>query len=295
MTTHLDAPELDAAAASALIAATFPHWRDLSVRKLDSAGVDNSLFRLGDAYVARFPRRADSVASLAKEQAWLPQFAGRLPLAIPEIVGAAHDEKGWPWSVMAWIEGRTLGETAAVDWRSVATQVAGFLLALHRIDARDGPAPGAHNFGRGEPIARRDAVTREAIAALGDRIDGDAAHSAWARDAFAHAPVTPPRWVHGDLHARNLLLRPDGETLAVLDFGCLGVGDPACDLALAWRLLPRAVRGAFRDAMGCDDDAWRRGRAWALSISVRELAYYGESAPVLTAIAARTLAEVLAE
>ena len=45
-----------------------------------------------------------------------------------------------------------------------------------------------------------------------------------------------PVWVHGDVAVGNLLVR-DGRLAAVLDFGSSGVGDPACDIVIAWTFL----------------------------------------------------------
>jgi aminoglycoside phosphotransferase (APT) family kinase protein len=50
----------------------------------------------------------------------------------------------------------------------------------------------------------------------------------------------------------------------VIDFGTSGVGDPSCDVVIAWTLLSGASRDAFRAALGVDAATWSRGRGWAL-------------------------------
>lgn len=292
---HADEIPVDVGLVRRLLRSQFPQWNDLTLAPLNSAGVDNFAFRLGDHFLLRLPRRESCVAAMRKEQVWLPHLTGRLPCAIPEIagIGVASEDYPYPWTVYRWIEGETFTADAIRDWRALAEALAKLLIALQQVDAAGGPAPGAHNFGRGAPLRARDKVTRRAIASL-DVADSSALLAAWESGLDAPAWSSPPRWIHGDLHGQNLLLR-GGRLVAAIDFGCAGVGDPACDLTAAWRLLPRAARHVFRDTLGVDDATWARGRAWALSISLLELAYYRGTAPTLTAIATRTVAEVLAD
>jgi aminoglycoside phosphotransferase (APT) family kinase protein len=87
----------------------------------------------------------------------------------------------------------------------------------------------------------------------------------------------------------------DGRLSAVIDFGSLGVGDPACDAIAAWNVLPAECRQRYRNAVGFDRDTWGRGRGWALSISLIQLPYYRDTNPVLAANSRHVIAEVLAE
>ena len=94
------------------------------------------------------------------------------------------------------------------------------------------------------------------------QIDADAALTVWRRactTSWNKAPV----WFHGDIAAGNLLIR-DGRLSAVIDFGCSGIGDPACDLVAPWTLLPEESQTTFRLAMQADDETWERARGWAL-------------------------------
>src|SRR5690606_37558033 len=120
---------------------------------------------------------------------------------------------------------------------------------------------------RGIPLAERDERTEWAIGALADELDVAAVRDLWVR-----LRDTPPWegsavWVHGDVHPGNLVV-DGGELVAVVDFGDLTAGDPACDLAVAWMLLPHEHRAAFRAAAGADDDVhlWSRARGWALAL-----------------------------
>ncbi|CAN5424310.1 hypothetical protein BH10PSE19_BH10PSE19_04520 [soil metagenome] len=72
-----------------------------------------------------------------------------------------------------------------------------------------------------------------------------------------------PVWVHGDISLGNLLVE-EGQLKAVIDFGQLAVGDPACDLAIAWTFFQDKSRDIFRNNWALNTDTWVRGRAWAL-------------------------------
>jgi aminoglycoside phosphotransferase (APT) family kinase protein len=104
----------------------------------------------------------------------------------------------------------------------------------------------------------------------------------------------PPVWIHGDLQSDNLLAQ-QGRISAVIDFGCLGVGDPACDLIVTWNLLTSEAREIFRAELGVDDATWARGRGWVLSIGLIALPYYQHTNPELAGIARYAIDQVLAD
>lgn len=255
---------IDESLVARLIAAQLPQWSDLPLTRVAPGGWDNRTFRLGAHLSVRLPSAPPYAKQVAKEQHWLPRLAPHLPLPIPTPVamGSPSADFPWHWSVYRWLDGDTAADARIADTRALAVDLAHFLGELRRIDTIGGPPPGLHNFHRGAPLSIYDAQTREAIAALRDCIDGDAATTLWqsALDArFRGSPV----WVHGDVAAGNLLLR-DGVLSAVIDFGCCTVGDPACDFTIAWTLFDRAGRDTFRQATQVDDDTWTRGRGWAL-------------------------------
>ncbi len=165
---------------------------------------------------------------------------------------------------------------------------------MQRIDPAGGPPPGAHNSWRGVPLGRRDAETRVAIEALRGTLDAEAVTAAWEAALQAPAWHGPAVWLHGDLNAANLLVQ-DGRLNAVIDFGCLGVGDPACDLMAAWTYLSAETRDVFRDALPIDDTTWARGRGWALSFGLIALPYYQRTNPVLAGIARHAIDAALAD
>lgn len=255
---------IDAALARRLVAAQFPQWGDRDVRPVERDGWDNRSFRLGDELVVRLPSAERYAAQPEKEHHWLPQLAPRLPLAVPGPVALGEPGEGYPWrwSVRRWIDGETADVAAVADPCALAVSLAAFLHALRSIDPSGGPPPGPHNFHRGGPLATYDAESRRSIAALRGRIDGHAAAALW--DAALGASWRGADvWIHGDVAASNLLVR-EGRLVAVIDFGGIGVGDPACDFAIAWTAFSGESRRAFRAAAGIDAAAWTRAAGWAL-------------------------------
>ncbi|NUK15948.1 aminoglycoside phosphotransferase family protein [Streptomyces lunaelactis] len=288
---HAEELDIDVSLVRRLITAQFPQWAGLPVTLVDSAGTSNAMYRLGADMVVRLPRIAGAANDVEKEHQWLPRLAPRLPVAIPVPLGKGRPAEGYPWhwSVYRWLEGENPAVERIAEPGLLAKDLAEFVAALHRIDPADGPPSY-----RSERLAMRDAATRHAIEELHGMVDTDAATAAW--DAALQAPARPGPavWVHADLQPGNLLI-VRGRLSAVIDFGCLGVSDPAVDLIAAWYLLPADARGVFRAALEVDDAAWARGRGWALSIALDELRYYRDTNPVMAAIARHVIHEVLTD
>lgn len=286
-----DEVDLDASLVGRLVAEQFPRWAGQPVERLKSSGTENAMFRLGTGLVVRLPRYPGAVGDVEHEQRWLPRLAPRLPVAVPEALGRGEPsaEYAWPWSVFRWLDGHNPVAGAVEEPRSLAGDLAEFVRALRRIDPRDGPP----NH-RGVPLAKRDGATRSAIAQLDGRIDTAAVTALWEEALRAPARQAPPVWAHGDLSPGNVLVA-EGRLRAVIDFGTVGVGDPAVDLIVAWNLLPASARGTFRDAVGADDAEWARGRGWALSISLIQLPYYWQTNPALAENSRHVIHEILTE
>jgi aminoglycoside phosphotransferase (APT) family kinase protein len=294
---HADEVETDAALVRRLVAAQFPQWADLPIDRVPSAGTDNALYRLGDDMVARLPRRQRTTGPLEKERRWLPRLAPLLPLAVPSPLADGMPGEGYPfeWSVYRWLDGDAASRERLAGVPDLATELARFIAALQQIDPTGGPPPGEHNFFRGVPLETRDAPTRAAIASLGPSINAGALTAAWKAALRAPDWDRPPVWIHGDLDSRNLLVVGD-RLSAVLDFGCLGVGDPACDVAVAWKVLSADTRDVLRAELSVDDATWARARGWVLSQALIALSYYTlETNAVLVREAQQWITEVLAD
>jgi len=249
---------------SKLVATQFPQWADLPVMPVEFDGWDNRTFRLGEDMAVRLPSAERYIHQVEKEHRWLPKLAPFLPLPIPIplVMGAPTEGYPWHWSIYRWID----GEIAAIERIEALPQFAStlgqFLTTLQGLDASDGPSPGPHNFFRGGPLVVYDTETRDSIKALYGEINTTAVTDVW--EAALHATWHgSPVWVHGDVAVGNLLVK-DGRLSAVIDFGSSGVGDPACDLVIAWTFFSGESREAFRAALPLDDATWARGRGWAL-------------------------------
>lgn len=278
----------------ALVDDQFPQWSDLPLRRTLSAGTDNAIFRLGEGLAVRLPIRTSAAPQAEREQRWLPILAPALPLEIPTPLAAGRPTEGypWAWSVCAWLAGVDAAAAPPLDLTQAGRDLGAFVAALGRIDASDGPAAGRGNKGRGVPLSLLNERVRADIATLGAEIDGAAVLNAWEEALAVPAHSGRGTWLHGDLHPSNLLVR-DGRIAGVLDFGLLGVGDPACDLFVAWSYLDAPARRVFQQAAGADEAAWLRGRGWAIFSAVIALAFYLQKNPTLCAMSRRTLAEVL--
>ncbi|MBL4863484.1 MAG: aminoglycoside phosphotransferase family protein [Rhodobiaceae bacterium] len=256
---------IDEALVQRLVKSQHPDLGHLAVTPLEF-GWDNALYHLGDTYTVRLPRRAIAVPLLANEQAWLPKLAPCLPLPIPAPVrtGVAGSGYPWPWSILPWFEGRTV-ESTPLD-PSEAKTLAEFLKALHQPAPKDAPTSDMRGCALKDrkPIDdERMARVRNATNAITPEID-----ETWAA-ALAAPQDTAPTWLHGDLHARNVLAH-EGRITAIIDWGDITSGDRATDLASIWMLLgDSAARGTATRLYGDDDPAlWARAKGWAVALAL---------------------------
>lgn len=290
---HADDVPTTATQVARMVAEQHPQWRDLPVSPVAEFGTDHCLFRVGDDLVARMPRVEWAADQAASDAAWLPVLAPHLPVAVPVPVALGEPDASYPfrWSVAPWLPG-TPPTADNADPHALAADLGAFVSAMHSIDTTGGPLKTGTD--RGTPIRGLDPYVREAVDLAGDRVDRARVLEAW-EDCLA-APDWPgdPVWIHGDLLAGNLLV-DGGRLSAVIDFGALGLGDPAPDLQPAWATLPATVLGEYRAAVGYDDDTWRRGRGWALGPALTGIPYYWDTVPAFAQRGLRTVAAVLAD
>jgi len=285
-----DAP-IDITLVRRLVAVQFPQWAGLAVEPVDSAGWDNTIFRMGCDLMARLPRRRVSAQHVRHEHRWLPVLAPHLPLPVPVPLGHGVPGEGYPWhwTVCAWLKGELAALTRVADMSRAAASLARFIAALRAID----PAGGSVHEFCGVSLAAHDHNTRTSAAVLQDDLDVGPLLEVWETALAVPAWTGQPLWIHGDLHPANLLVN-EHELSAVIDFGLLGVGDPACDLMVAWTYLSAASRDVFRNALEVDDATWSRGRGWALQFGLRAAAYSADN-PLVGDIGRHTLAQLLAD
>lgn len=281
MKLHDGEADIDTTLVRSLLAAQFPQWAALPLRPVATAGTEHMLYRLGDDLVVRLPRLSGD--GLVAEHRWLRWLAPQLPLEIPSPVALGRPGPGYPlpWSVYRWLD----GDHEITDLRQAAVDLGGFLAALWRADPDGGPP--AY---RGGTYAGWDEGVRNALRDL----DAPGAGEIWSAALQLPRPDRPPVWVHSDLLPTNLLAR-GGRLHAVIDFGCAGIGDRACDLMPAWALFDAASRPVFRDRVDVDDLTWARGRAWALAFGLAAWHYYPVSNPSFAELGRRTVNQVLTE
>ena len=286
---------IDVSLARRLIDSQFPQWSQLPITPVEVDGWDNRTFRLGSELTVRLPSGPWYAMQVDKEQRWLPVLAHQLPLPIPLPVARGEPDAGfpYPWSVYRWLDGELASKAQIDDLSAFASALAGFLTALRRVDATCGPAPGQHNFFRGGPLGTYEEEALQAIDTLGDEIPTAAVRRVW-EDAMSTAWDRAPVWLHGDVATGNLLVR-DGRLGAVLDFGSSGVGDPACDMVIAWTFLSGSSRDRFRADIDVDAGTWSRGRGWALWKALISLAGQLEREAPHAAPARRDIEQVLAD
>lgn len=276
--------------AAGLIAAQFPHWAALELQRVLPGGSDHVIYRLGEELTVRFPRHAGPIEQAQLEAGWLPRLAPHLPLAIPEpvAVGEPADGYPWHWAVSGWLDGEPVTVAEYGESTAAAETLAGFALALQRFPVGpDAPAP------RPLRLSDRDAAIRERICRVGDTFDPAELTRLWDAGLAAPAWDRDPVWYHGDFHTGNLLAA-GGRISAVLDFGSLGIGDPANDLMMAFTLFSPGPRAAFRYALDVDEATWLRGRAIALAAGLTAYTAYAATNPQLKAATTRQILAAVA-
>jgi aminoglycoside phosphotransferase (APT) family kinase protein len=289
---HEDELPIDIELVRKLVAAQFPRYATLPLRKFGASGSTNVLFRLGDDMLVRMPRQPGGGRAIDKECRWLSRISGHLPVSVPEVTGVGMPAFGFSerWSIMRWLDGELPiacdpDEPPALERSTLAADLAEVVRALRTLDVPEAAAadPTLRSY-RGRPLAEFDKQMRRYIQQCrsidGLDIDLDAAREIW-EDALKMPgadAVGPDRWYHGDLVAENLLLT-GGRLSAVLDFGGLSLGDPTIDLHGAWEVLDAPAREVFRIQLGVSDAEWSRGRAWALAIALGTFTYYWRTMP----------------
>jgi aminoglycoside phosphotransferase (APT) family kinase protein len=298
--------EVSAGLVRRLLADQHPDLARLPVEFLAN-GWDNELYRVGDGFIARLPRRAVAAKIIKNEQRWLPGLAPNLPLRIPYPERTGLPAHGYPysWSVVPYLPGVPAAQAGSFDPAKAAAAIGGFLGALHVPAPADAPA----NPFRGVPLAERSGSFAANLALLADQdlLDRDVVLRGWDAALAAPGYDGPPLWLHGDLHPANILVN-DGQVSGVIDFGDITAGDPACDLSVAWMLLPPGGQASFwaaYQAAGGSRASWgswvrpgdalrARARGWALNFAIVFLAH-SEDNPVLAEVGRRTLRTVLAD
>jgi aminoglycoside phosphotransferase (APT) family kinase protein/dephospho-CoA kinase len=249
-----------------LVKEQFPQWSYLEIRPVKYGGWDNATFHLGEEMLLRIPRGEGYALKVPKEHVLLKKLRPNFSVEIPQPIAMGNPSKEyqWNWSIYQYLEGDSANSIKLSDkeLENIAYDLGKFLNELHKIDTKDASLPGLHNGWRGEHVSVYECGALNYFNQLKDIIDYDKVLSLWKK-AVATKWQEPPVWIHGDLSSGNILIK-DGRLSAVIDFGGCGIGDPACDLVIAWTLFQGKSRDIFRDQVNLDENTWNRAKAWAL-------------------------------
>ncbi|HAU1387086.1 TPA: aminoglycoside phosphotransferase family protein [Legionella pneumophila] len=256
--------EINAILGKKLIAAQFPQWENLSITAVEKSGWDNRTFHLGKDMTIRIPSDEEYAPQILKEYQWLPKLAKGITtcqITTPMALGQPCEFYPWHWSINHWIEGETASIESIRDLNQFARELALFLTEFQSIESTDGPAAGIHNFYRGGDLSVYNDDLRLAIPKITNINEQEIAEQLWAK-ALSSRWEKNPIWVHGDIAVGNILVKK-GKLAAVIDFGQLAIGDPACDLAIAWNFFTGESRKIFKESISVDKNTWIRALGWA--------------------------------
>jgi aminoglycoside phosphotransferase (APT) family kinase protein len=286
-------PQIGVPLVTRLVAEEFPHLAQHPLHS-PAEGWDNVIFRLGGHLAVRLPRREVAVPLAENEHRWLPGIGERvsIPVPVPLLTGRPTAYYPWPWSIVSWIDGASVGGMPVASRTALAASLAEYIGELHRTAPADAP----RNPVRGVPLASRDAAVMSRLSGSAVPRSGELL-PLWERLRLTEVWRGKPLWLHGDLHPGNLLAS-EGNLTGVIDFGDLTAGDPATDLATAWLTFDSAGREAFLArlpaAYRSDTALLDRSRGWALSLATA-FATLSDDNPAMAATGAHAIDQVLEE
>jgi aminoglycoside phosphotransferase (APT) family kinase protein len=289
---HADEVAVDVQLISRLLAEQVPDLAHLELVEVGVQGSSNAVHRLGDRLCTRLPRAERFVEDLERERRWLAHLAPYASLAVPEVVAVGSPGCGYPfpWAIYRWVDGQPYDPALINDAVAAGTSLARFVEGL-----RSAPLPSDAPPGGRAPLASLDGETRGAIAACAPEIGASGVEAALAIwEGALQSPVWDGRaaWVHADLLPLNLTVS-NGVLHGVIDFGTVGVGDPAADVIAAWTLFGPEARAAYREGLDVDEGTWARARGYALHQAANIVWYYRHSQPGFAANAVVTIRRVL--
>ncbi len=288
---HDDEIDIDADVVRHLLASQNNHLSSEKLEYVGSSGTSNIIFRVGQKHLIRLPRCPRDETSLLKETKWLPTLSPQLSLGTPRLVMKGQPTDAFPlaWAIYTWLDGENFDPRLVGDGVDSGNTLANFVSELRSINPSEGP-----RSDRDSDLIASDPQVIEAIRSLGSNFDKEAITFAW--ETLSNYPNWRGvnTWTHGDLLPPNILVK-DGRISAIIDFGLIGVGDPAVDLIPAWSTLRGVARERFRSTLQVDDSAWYRGQGMALRQALKIIPYYLKSNPGFASMACDTVEEILSD
>jgi aminoglycoside phosphotransferase (APT) family kinase protein len=293
---HDDQIDITVDVVRALVANQFPAWSNQPIRRIESGGTVNAIFRIGEEFAARFPLRPGDPEVLRQdleiEARAVAELARHSPVPAPIPVALGNPGPGYalPWSVQTWVNGTIASDDDASESVAFAVDLATLVAALRRVDTAGRRFSGV---GRGGELRDHDEWVELCIRNTERLFEVAGLSERWSY--FRDLPrAAPDVMTHGDLIPPNVLVG-GGRLVGVLDGGGFGPADPALDVIAGWHLLDEGPRTVFRDSLHCDDLEWERSKAWAFVQALGAGWYYVDSNPAMFTMGRRTLDRVIAE
>lgn len=241
----------------------FPEYDNLEIKRIKESGHDHHSYHLGDYLSLRFPSANEYASQVIKEFSYCIKLQNNLslPITSPIKLGIPSQHFPFHFSINKWLDGDTVTLTNILDKEQFAYDLANFLNNLHKCDIKNGPLPSKQNFYRGGSLS---VYHDETIQAIKNCVDFNQKQclEIWMK-GLKSSYTQKSVWVHGDLEIGNILVK-SGKLVAVIDFGNMAIGDPACDYVMAWTYFDHSCRNIFFDALNLDESTKDRARAWAL-------------------------------
>lgn len=227
-------------------------------------GWDNVMYRLGNDYLVRLPRRTQAATLIKNEQRYLEYLPRQLPINIPLSIYDGKPQEGYPWhwSLLPYFPGKA-ADISRID-SIECTRLMNFLKSIHLPDNGDAPK----NEFRGGDLTNRDEVVQERLLSLKKHIPNyyPPIIRLWNK-AMAADKHKVNRWIHGDLHPFNVLV-DNGKFSAIIDWGDITSGDVATDLAAIWLLFDnKDERATAVVSYGMDKQLIARTIGWAINFA----------------------------
>lgn len=305
---HDDEHDTSEATVRALLAAQCPEWSEFSISYLRTSGTDNAMWRVnvpdGADVVVRLPRRAGAAKTIGQELNLLRTISDSSLSKVvntPTVRHVGEPEDAFPhrWAVLAWLDGSDAWSARHEldgELDDLAIDLAQAVRAIGRLS--EIPAPRRYPGYRGGPVEpllhRLDRWLDDPRWNAPGLVDVASVRRSAAESLEVSSEPVAIGFVHGDLIPGNLLTERR-RLSAIIDWGSAAYADPAQDLAPAWAVFDKRSRPVFREAIGVDDAAWLRARAFELEHAVGGVLYYTPRRHPLADVMARTLHRILEE